>query len=550
MIGHACTRFALESLRRLLHRTTALSLAAISLLSSICPVYCDDSGQGARRPNIVLILGDDIGYSDYGCYGGEIATPNIDRLAREGLQFTQFYNNAVCVPTRASVMSGLYPRHIPGIRLPDEITTVAEVLGAAGYRATLSGKWHLGSKKPNRPIDRGFVEYYGLADGCCNYFDPARLDPLFEGGDGIRDWMHNEKFIREFPADFYSTDAITDHAIAQIRTAVAENKPFFTHVCFTAAHSPLHAKPADIAKYKGKYAEGWDVIRERRRLRQIELGLTDSAWAVPPREREVKAWAVISGEGKPLRPWKESLMETYAAMVDSLDQNVGRILATLEETGTAERTIVIVLNDNGGCAEQAGGDDPTNIPGPKEHYVSCGPGWAYVQNTPFRRYKAWVHEGGISTPCVVRWPGVVRGGSRTAEVGHVIDILPTLAEIGGAAAATERNGKPLLNPEGRSLAPVLRGEKPADRGNLYWASLDNRAIRQGDWKLVWDQDIRRWELYDLARDRTEMNDLAMAKPELAAELERDWTAWAERTGASRRLGERYNIGKRPAPPRK
>jgi len=500
-------------------------------------------------PNIVLIMADDVGYSDYGCYGGEIVTPNIDRLAREGLQFTQFYNNAVCVPTRFSLVTGLFPRHQPGLRLSGDMHSIGRVLGDAGYRSTLSGKWHLGSRAPNRPIDRGFVEYYGLADGCCNYFDPARKDPPFEGGDLIRDWMHNAEFIRQFPAGFYATDAITDHAIGQIRRAVAEKKPFFTHVCYTAAHSPLHAKPADIAKYRGKYAEGWDALRERRRKRQVELGLVDSAWAVPPREPEVKSWEAMSAAGEPLRAWNESLMETYAAMVDSVDQNVGRILDVLDETGTAERTIVIVLNDNGGCAEQAGGDDPTNVPGPKEHYVSCGAGWAYAQNTPFRRYKAWVHEGGISTPCLVRWPGVVRPGTRTGEVGHVIDLLPTLAEISGAAIPTESAGKPLLQPEGRSLAPVFRGEKPADRGPLYWASLDNRAIRRGDWKLVWDQNVRRWELYDLARDRTEMNDLAKAQPDLANELEADWTAWAERTGAVRRLGERYNIGKRSPPMR-
>jgi arylsulfatase len=504
------------------------------------------------RPNIVLIMADDIGYSDYGCYGGEIATPNIDRLAREGLQFTQFYNNAVCVPTRFSLVTGLFPRHQPSLRLTDDMPLIGQVLGDAGYRSTLSGKWHLGSKAPNRPIDRGFVEYYGLADGCCNYHDPARKDPPFEGGDLIRDWMHNGEFIRHFPEGFYSTDAITDHAIRQIRQAVAEKKPFFTHVCFTAAHSPLHAKPADIAKYRGKYSDGWDALRERRRQRQIELGLIDSAWAVSPREREVKPWTTVA-ENEPLRAWNESLMETYAAMVDSLDQNVGRILEALDETGTADRTIVIVLNDNGGCAEQAGGDDPTNIPGPKEHYVSCGAGWAYAQNTPFRRYKAWTHEGGISTPCVVRWPGVVRPGTRTAEVGHVIDLLPTLAEIGGAKIPSERDGKPVPAPDGRSLAAVFRGEPaagPNAERTLYWASLDNRAIRRGDWKLVWDQDVRRWELYDLGKDRTEMNDLMKAKPELAAELEADWTAWAERTGAVRRLGERYNIGKRNPPVKK
>jgi arylsulfatase len=491
-----------------------------------------------RRPNIVLIVADDIGYSDYGCFGGEIATPNIDRLAAEGLRFTQFYNNAVCVPTRYSLLTGLYPRYIGAqhvIGLSPEVTTLAEILSAAGYRATLSGKWHLGSQPPRRPIDRGFEEYFGLADGCCNYFDPAERDPPFEGGK-LRRWMHNGELVREFPDDFYSTDAITDHACRQMRRLAGKDQPFFVHVCYTAAHSPLHAKPADIAKYKGKYAIGWDELRRRRFARQVELGLVDPRWTPSPREPEFPAWS-----DEPLKEWNENLMAVYAAMVDCMDQGVGRIVQTLDELGCRENTIVMLLNDNGGCAEQAGGDDPTNIAGPKEHYVSCGAGWAWAQNTPFRRYKAWLHEGGISTPLIVRWLSTVSAGSRTDQLGHVIDLAPTLMEIAGAKFPESREGQQTPHPEGRSLLPILRGAQADKPAALYWASNDNRAIRQGHWKLVWDQNIGRWELYDIVADRTEMHDLAGQETARVASMSADWQAWAERTGAVHQLGKKYRL---------
>ncbi|MBC7821160.1 MAG: sulfatase-like hydrolase/transferase, partial [Planctomycetaceae bacterium] len=298
----------------------------------------------AERPNIVLILLDDVGYSDYGCFGSEIETPNIDRLAREGLRFTQFYNNAVCVPTRASLLTGLSPRYVGAgrsIQLTPEMWTLGEVLQAAGYRTALSGKWHLGRAAPNRPNDRGFEEFFGMLDGCSNHFDPSIPDPPFEGG-RTRVWAWNGEPIQKFPKDFYSSDAITDHAIENIRRFAAdvEKKPFFTHVCFTAAHSPLHAKPADIEKYRDKYSVGWDEIRRRRRERQLELGIIDKAWSVSAREPEFSAW-----EQEPLREWKENLMATYAAMVDGIDQNIGRILQTLKETGADRNTLVLVLND-------------------------------------------------------------------------------------------------------------------------------------------------------------------------------------------------------------
>jgi len=526
-----------------LNVTASLVFAAAVLLTTSQVGLSAEKQVGARQPNIVLIMGDDIGYSDYGCYGGEIATPNIDRLAKEGLRFTQFYNNAVCVPTRYSLMTGRYPQYVGEghrLQLTPEITSVAEVLRAAGYRTALSGKWHLGKVAPFRPIDRGFEEYYGLGDGCCNYFNPAQRDPPFEGGDGIRDWMHNAEFIREFPDDFYSTDAITDHACQQIRKFSAGDAPFFVHVCFTAAHSPLHAKPADVAKYRDRYHGGWDKLRDERLRRQLEMGLTDRSWTRSPREPEFPAWS-----DERLKEWNANLMAVYAAMVDSVDQNVGRILQALEDTGHTGDTLVMILNDNGGCAEQAGGDDPTNIAGPKEHYVSCGAGWAWAQNTPFRRYKAWNHEGGISTPLVVRWPGVVKPDTLTRQVGHVIDVLPTLIQAAGAKFPKTRECQLSPKPDGESLMPILRGETRPEPAALYWAWVGNRAMREGKWKIVYDAGVGRWELYDIVADRTEMHDLAQQEPDVLADLKNSWHDWAVSTGAVHRLGSSIKLTRPP-----
>ena len=513
----------------------ALCLAGLGVFTSLA----------AERPNMVLILLDDVGYSDYGCFGSEIQTPNIDRLAREGLRFTQFYNNAICLPTRAALLTGLDPRYTgpnKQIQLTPEMLTIGELFSSAGYQTVLSGKWHLGAAAPHRPIDRGFSEFFGMLDGCSNHLDPSIADPPFEGG-RLRVWARNAERLTKFPANFYSSDAIADHAIENIRRCAAAGQPFLAHVCFTAAHSPLHAKPADIVKYRGKYAAGWDEIRRRRRERQLAAGIIDPRWNVAPREPEVQPWA-----SEPLRDWSENLMAVYAAMVDSIDQNIGRILRSLEESGAAKNTVVFVLNDNGGCAEQAGGHDPANIAGPKECYVSCGAGWAYAQNTPFRRYKGWVHEGGIATPLVAWWPGVIRAGGMTRQVGHVVDLLPTCAEIAGAKYPAERAGQLLLPLEGQSLLPVLR--EPAallpERGPICWKAFDNRAVRQGRWKLVKDQNADRWELYDIEMDRTETRDLAAEQPQRVHELTAIWDQWAERTGAAEQLKSIYTLKRVPA----
>jgi len=497
-----------------------LSIAA----SAVVGACVSGSARGAdSRPNIVLILCDDMGFSDVGCYGGEIRTPNIDRLAAEGMRFTQFYNAARCWPTRAAVVTGLYPRPR---NLTRNMVTLGEVLRAAGYQTALSGKWHLGRGKETHPYHRGFDEYYGLLGGCCNFFDPSIPDPPYKGG-RVRFFGHNDERITEFPEDFYTTDAFSDHAAGMVRRFAKAGRPFFLHVCYTAPHYPLHAKAEDIAKYQGKYMIGWDELRRRRHRRQIELGLVDPKWTLPGRDEATHSW-----EEEKNREYEDLRMAVYAAMIDCMDQGIGRILEALEETGAADNTLVMFLSDNGGCAENPGGTRTSRIPGPKEYYVACGRPWAYAQNTPFRRYKSWVHEGGTCTPLVARWPAVIKPGTITRQTGHVIDFMPTFVELAGAEYPARFGGHDIKPCEGKSLMPVLQGRTREGHDTLYWEHIGNRAIRQGRWKLVWDRTVKRWELYDLAADRTETNDLADAQPDRVRRMSEQWTAWAESIGVA------------------
>ena len=479
------------------------------------------------RPNILLIMCDDMGWSDVGCYGGEIRTPNIDRLANEGMRFTQFYNCAKCTTTRAALLTGLHPRRGPRPLLGDDLVTLAEVLKTAGYQTGLSGKWHLGSKPPFRPIDRGFDEYYGLMDGACNFFDPAQRDPEFKGG-RVRVFGHNDRLITEFPDDFYTTDAFTDHAVETIHRFASGGSPFFVHVTYTAPHYPLHAWPEDIARYEGKYREGWTALRESRHRRQLELGLVDPKWTLPPPDPEVQDWA-----DQTHKDWQDRRMAVYAAMVDRMDQGIGRLLRALRETDTEKNTLVLFLSDNGGCSEEYGHDRPEYLPGPAENYTTCGPSWAFAQNTPFRRYKTWMHEGGICTPFVVRWPSRVKPNSITHQVGHIIDLMPTFAELAGATYPAEHNGHAVLPVEGLTLTPVLAGGERPGHETLWWEFSGNRAVRQGDWKLCWDRKVKQWELYNLSIDRTEMHDLADQHAERVKAMAQSWFDWARRTGVIR-----------------
>lgn len=521
-------------------RTALMSLlAALLVPAGLWPSSPARPAATRPRPNIVMIVADDLGFSDLGTYGGEIGTPNLDRLAMDGLRFTQFYNNAVCVVTRASMMTGLYPRFGSGGFLRGNMITLAELLRQAGYHTVLTGKWHLGSAAPNRPNDRGFEEYYGVPSGACNYFNPAQPDPRFYDGQARRrPFVHNGKAVDAFPKGFYVTDAFTDHAVKQIGRLARSGRPFFLNVAYTAPHFPLQARPRDIARYAGRYAAGYEVLRQQRYERQLKLGILNPKWRLSGPDASAGAWtydyAIAPWESLKDRDRQQRLMEVYAAMVDSLDQGIGRILQALEVEGIRENTLVLFFSDNGGCASLPADRDgyrnynAAKVIGTETSYEFCGPGWGWAQNTPFRRYKAWTYEGGIATPLIVSWPTQIRPGTVTHQAGHVIDLLPTLAELAGARYPTIYQGRTLLPIEGKSLWPVLKGsQRPASE--LAWFLYGNRAIRQGRWKLVWGVSRRQWELYDLEEDRSETRDLAARLPETVRRLKQSWERWAERS---------------------
>lgn len=473
-----------------------------------------------------------MGWSDIGCYGSEIETPNIDRIAADGMLFTNFYNNAKCTTTRASLLTGLYPRKGGKGQelLTPNMLTLGEAMKLAGYQTGLSGKWHNGSSAPHRPYDRGFDLSYGLWDGCCNFFDPTIPDPKFKKG-RVRFFGENDVRITEFPDDYFTTDAFTDHAIDTIKKHTATGKPFFHYIPYTAPHYPLHAKPEDIAKYKGKYKQGWDALRKARYQKQVELGLINEAvYPEPGYNKNNKAFAEGKSDDE---EWEMLRMEVYAAMVDSVDQNIGRLLDALDELKIAENTMILFLSDNGACAETPGGANNTeHRPGPKEWYSHVGPNWAYAQNTPFRLYKAHMHEGGIATPLVVRWPAKIKPGQVTRQVGHINDFLPTFLEAGeGTYPQVSPNGDTLIPLEGISLLSLFNGETDSIERTepLYWHWAGHRAVRDGDMKLVWEKSNRTWELYDLSKDRTETNDLADKHPATVAELAGKWEKWADMT---------------------
>ena len=486
-------------------------------------VLCSTSwlATASERPNVLLILCDDMGYSDIGCYGGEVKTPNLDRLASEGMRFTQCYNNAKCTTTRASLVTGLYPRFGKQGLLRSNMVTIGEVMQDAGYRTALCGKWHLGHDEKTHPFHRGFDSYYGLLDGCCNFFDPSIRDPAYKGG-RVRVFGKNDERITSFPDDFYTTDAFTDAAIEAMRGAHDEDKPFFVHVTYTCPHYPLHAKPEDIEKYIGKFRMGWDTMRKNRWQRQQSMGLAADNWTLTQGDDRAYAWETANQE------FEDRRMAVYAAMIDCMDQNIGRLLDTLREIGEEDNTYVFFLSDNGGCAEEPGGRDPSKRnPGPKDDYVAVGPAWGWAQNTPFKRYKVWTHEGGIATPMIAWQPRQIPSGTINRQVVHIIDFLPTLLDIAGGSYPSSRDGESILPCEGRSMLPVLRGgtREPHEQLAWYWAG--NRAIRQGNWKLVWDSRVKKWELYDLLDDRCESQDLAAEHPDRVREMSEAFFAWAD-----------------------
>lgn len=546
-----------------------LALAFLFLFSA-----CNTDKQQHAQPNIILIMSDDMGYSDIGCYGGVINTPVLDNMAENGLRFTQFYNTSRCCPTRGSLISGLY-QHQAGIGhmmndrgtdayrgdLSENAVTIAEVLKQAGYATYMSGKWHVTPYKPkdkiqlkhNWPLQRGFDRFFGTILGAGSFYDPCSL---------TRD---NEYIVPE--NDFYYTDAVSDNAVKFIEEHNSD-KPFFLYLPYTAAHWPMHAKPEDIAKYEGKFDEGWDALREEKYNNMLAMGLIKPEWKLTEKDN-IPDWD--DAENK---EWYSSLMEVYAAMVDCMDQGIGRVMNSLETKGIKDNTLVFFLQDNGGCAEQFGfsntiipyhkdvkadvtkpmGENElqtemvpkytrdgrpvlTGIglePGADNTYLAYGKPWANASNTPFRMYKHWVHEGGISTPLIVHWPAGIKAKNEFRnQPGHLIDIMATCIDVAGASYPETYNNNTIIPFEGESLIRAFNNEDIPERP-LFWEHEGNKAVRLGKYKLVsrWTKEAEyNWELYDLEADRSETNNLMDIQPEKAQELEVLWKSWANKVGA-------------------
>jgi arylsulfatase A-like enzyme len=506
------------------------------------------------RPNIVLILADDMGYSDLHCYGSEIHTPNLDSLAGRGLRFAQFYNNPRCCPSRASLMTGLYPHQVgfglmasdygrwpyPAYRsdLSDQCVTIAEALRLGGYRTAMCGKWHITpvtmQSKHNWPIQRGFEQYFGTIAGASSYFDPLTL-------------TRDNAPVRT-KENFYYTDAITQNAVQYIDEYGRRAEPFFIYVAYTAPHWPLQALAEDIAKYEKKYRIGWDAVRSGRVRRQVAMGLIEAKWGLSSRNPRVPPWAVA-----PYKQWEARRMAVYAAQIDRMDQGVGKIMAKLSELGIEDNTLTMFLSDNGGNYEEMGkpnttdavgiasphetlggklvrvGNDPSILPGSDDTYQSYGYPWGNVSNTPFRLYKHYCHEGGISTPFIVHWPAVIQpGNSLTPQIGHEMDVMATCLDVAGVNYPKNYHGREIIPLAGKSLLPIFQG-KQREGYTIFWEHEGNSAVRMGKWKLV-SKYPDYWALYDMEADRTELHDLADEHPELVKEMNSMYTAWAKRVG--------------------
>lgn len=494
-----------------------------------------------QRPNIVLIMADDMGYSDIGCYGGEIPTPNLDRLAGKGLRFRQFYNMARCCPSRASLMTGLFPHQTgighmteepanpeaehwgtPGYQgfLNHRCATIAELLKPASYHTYMAGKWHLGQQGQEKwPLQRGFEKYYGILAGAASYFKP-------QGGRGL---TYNNTPLPPPAPPYYTTDAFTDSAISFVRSQ-RDGNPFFLYLAFNAPHWPLHAKPEDIKKFEGKYAAGWDAIRAQRFARQRAAGIIDPKTLLSERDTGARAWNILS------QPEKDSVayrMAVYAAQVSCIDQNIGKLLAYLQQSGKFDNTLIIFLSDNGACPEpyrELGGGTMADInDAEKSGAISYGMGWANASNTPYRKWKREVEEGGIATPFIMYWPKGISKNLENSFVNtpsYIIDVVPTLLDITSVSYPAQFNNQPLQPLEGRSMLPACKGQALSTHPYMYWEHEGNQAIRKGGWKALKGSKSSAWELYDVSKDRMESENLAAKFPAVLQELTMQWDKWA------------------------
>ena len=514
------------------------------------------------KPNIIVILVDDMGYSDIGCFGSEIRTPNLDSLAAGGLRFSQMYNSARCCPSRAALLTGLNP-HQAGVGhmvadlgvpeyqgyLKENAITIAEALKADGYSTFMSGKWHVGGDynlaDPDSwtpaaptyptPTQRGFDRYFGILTGAGNFYFPKTL-------------MDQDTLVPLTDLDdFYLTDAISDNAVSMIGEAVSQDNPFFMYVAYTAPHWPLHAPEEDIARYEGQYRNGWGELRTSRHEQMKSEGLVDEKWEISPRDADSPPWDDVVDPD-----WQDIRMAAYAAQIDRMDQGVGRILAALRSAGVVDNTLIMFLSDNGGCAEflaedgsmpqpaRYGGVNPDgtpvvvgNIPGLRpggpQTFMSYDLPWANASNTPFRRFKRWTHEGGISTPLIMSWPKRIQESGIVHSPVHLIDIMPTCLDAAGASHPTEHAGQQTIPLEGESMLSAVDRRDWERASPIVWEHEGSSAVRQGQWKLV-SAIGGAWELYNMERDRTELDDLYTRNRSKAQELERIYQEWAERCG--------------------
>lgn len=522
----------------------------------------NDTASTTVQPNIVLILADDMGFSDLGCYGSEINTPNLDSMAQDGIRFTQMYNMARCCPTRASLLTGLYPHqtgvgHMTGDYgvpeyqgyLNQNCATIAEVLKTNGYRTQISGKWHVGGNYPLHhpesatpgddkhptPLQRGFDHYWGTLTGAGSFFAPPTL-------------MDGDTPVTVDRDNFYYTDEIANHATRMIEDSVTDGEPFFSYVAFTAPHWPLHAPEEDIEKYRGVYDSGWDELRKSRHAKLKESGILDESWDMAPRDRDSISW-----EDAENQEWESLRMAVYAAQIDKLDQGVGKVLEALDSTGVRDNTLVIFLSDNGGCAEFLAEDTnkpdlmefdtpmwngermkmgnlPEVDPGPADTFQSYDLAWANASNTPFRLHKRWVHEGGISTPAIISWPDQIKSGQLVTEPSHIVDIAATIYDVSGTDYPEDVGGNILTQLEGHSFQDVIKTGEWDRPTPIFWEHEGNRAVRDGDWKLVSEGNTV-WELYNMKEDRTELNDLSGKRPDVLSRMVEMYKEFALRAGA-------------------
>jgi arylsulfatase len=494
----------------------------------------------AKRPNIVVMLVDDMGYSDIGCFGSEIPTPNLDALAADGLRFNQFYNTPRCSPTRAALLSGLYSqqagmgwldnkvepqsRGFHGVLLP-RCVTIAEVLRDSGYFTAMAGKWHLGLQHGCVPWEHGFLRSLNSAFG--EVYFPVEQDR--NGTESL--YLNGKKYPKSDPifgTNWFSTDLFVDWGLKFIDEARAEKKPFFVYIAQGAVHFPLRAPEEIIAKYRGKYMKGWDKLREERYAKQIKLGIIDPKWPLSPRPEDVPSWDSRDADKKERF---DNIMATYAAMVECLDRSMGKLVAGLKERGELDNTLILFLSDNGGNAE-GGPAGVTTGPGPigsPFSHTKLGMNWATMANTPFRRYKHFTHEGGISSAFIAHWPNGIpadRRGQIEKQPGHVIDIMATSVDIAGAKYPKKYKNNAIIPMQGASLRPAFEGKNLNRKQPIFWEHEGNKAMRDGKWKMV--QKWRGpWELYDMEADRTELHNMIADHADVAVRMQAAWKKWAD-----------------------